>query len=71
MKASRFFLKSAKSKGMLSGVLKPYCLLSRRASAMDAKFQVIFLGTHLSANQNRACFTPSQDILRIGLEQSP
>jgi hypothetical protein len=32
---------------MLSGVAKPYSLLSRRASERKAKFQVTFLGTHL------------------------
>lgn len=32
---------------LLSGVAKPYALLSRRVSAIEAKFQVIFLGTQL------------------------
>ena len=51
MSASRFALKEAKSKGMFEGVAKPYCRESRRASAMEAKFQVIFLGTQLVYRQ--------------------
>jgi hypothetical protein len=42
-------------KGMLSGVSKPNSLLSRSASAMEAKFQVIFFGIHLGCCQDLTC----------------
>jgi phosphopantetheinyl transferase (holo-ACP synthase) len=59
MSASRFALKEAKSKGMFEGVAKPYCRESRRASAMEAKFQVIFLGTQLHECQKTRFRVPS------------
>ena len=49
--ASRLCLKVFQSKGAVASTEKPYALASWMVSAMDAAFQVIFLGTQLETKE--------------------